>query len=69
MGSKQATSNENLTPAAINSLTKELAQLISKPEEGIRVCAHPASSPSKLHHVLLLAPCYPSLLRLAFSTL
>lgn len=32
-----ATSNENLTPAAINSLTKELAQLISKPEEGIRV--------------------------------
>lgn len=29
--------NENLTPASINSLTKELSQLMTKPEEGIRV--------------------------------
>mmetsp|Transcript_32167 Transcript_32167/g.44609 ORF Transcript_32167/g.44609 Transcript_32167/m.44609 type:complete len:207 (-) Transcript_32167:262-882(-) len=29
--------NENLTPGAINSLTKELSGLICKPEEGIKV--------------------------------
>jgi ubiquitin-protein ligase len=32
-----ASSNENLTPAAINSLTKELSQMLTKPEEGIRI--------------------------------
>jgi len=33
----QGSTNENLAPAAINSLTKELANLCKEPEEGITV--------------------------------
>lgn len=37
MAAVQGSTNENLAPAAINSLTKELANLCKEPEEGITV--------------------------------